>query len=206
MPKKFSSSLNWPLSTIQIKNLPIFLKKDQSTSTTANLPQATGPKNMTKPNIDLSRRPLPARPPQPPPRAKRLSSTGNPPNSRGGSAVSPGGSIVQIQRPSAPPPAVPATLEIGEPTSVTINGVTVTKNKAVNQPQSQQLADEPIREEIEQQLTQQSTNYNESSPSVDHGVIVPATPAMANEDIPDSMQSVPPPPPTSPPPDDDYVN
>ena len=35
----------------------------------------------------------------------------------------------------------------------------------------------------------------------DDGVIVPATPAMANEDIPDSMQSVPPPPPDCPPPD-----
>ena len=35
----------------------------------------------------------------------------------------------------------------------------------------------------------------------DDGVIVPATPAMANEDIPDSMQSMPPPPPSCPPPE-----
>ena len=58
------------------------------------------------------------RPPQPPPRVKRPSVTAS-----GTHRVGP----TPIQRPTAPPPAVPATLEIGEPTSVTINGVTVSK-------------------------------------------------------------------------------
>ena len=137
MPKKFTSALHWPLSNVQIKNLPIFLKKE-----------AKDQNGLKKPNIDVQSRPLPARPPQPPPRSKRPVKVG------------------PVTRPNVPPPAVPvSTLEIGEPTSVTINGVTVTKNE---QP----------------------------------GVLVPASPAMADEDIPDSMQSVPPPPPTCPPPED----
>ena len=98
MPKKLTSSLNWPLSNIQMKNLPLFMKKGEQAN-----PQTT--KVMSKTNIDISKRPLPARPPQPPPRVKRPS------------ASTP--KVGPIQRPSAPPPAVPiATLEIGEPTSV----------------------------------------------------------------------------------------
>lgn len=163
MPKKLNlSAMNWPLSNIQIKNLPMFMKKDSATSmapgSNGSLSISAPTKVMTKTNIDISKRPLPARPPQPPPRVKRPSSS---------RAVA---TAAGIQRPTAPPPAVPspavATLEIGEPTSVTINGVTVQKN---NEP----------------------------------GVLVPATPAMASEDIPDSMQSVPPPPPACPPPEED---
>ena len=138
MPKKLQA-LNWPLSNVQIKNLPVFLKKEAVQAQSGTIP--------TKPNIDVQKRPLPARPPQPPPRLKRPVKVG------------------PISRPNVPPPAVPTTLEIGEPTSVTINGVTVTKNE---QP----------------------------------GVLVPASPAMADEDIPDSMQSVPPPVPSCPPPED----
>ena len=97
MPKKITSALNWPLSNVQIKNLPLFLKKEANSQ--------SGPK---MPNIDVQKRPLPARPPQPPPRSKRPVKVG------------------PVTRPSVPPPAVPvSTLEIGEPTSVTINGVTV---------------------------------------------------------------------------------
>lgn len=169
MPKKLNLSkkaINWPLSNIQIKNLPVFMKKESAATSMASGSNGSNglAKVMTKTNIDISKRPLPARPPQPPPRVKRPSSSSGP---RVVSAVAAAG----IQRPTAPPPAVPspvsvATLEIGEPTSVTINGVTVQKNT------------EP-------------------------GVLVPATPAMANEDIPDSLQSVPPPPPACPPPEEE---
>ena len=71
------------------------------------------------------------RPPQPPPRVKR-------PSVAAQGTQRPGQTT--IQRPSAPPPAVPATLEIGEPTSVTINGVTVSKKTTENtQEESQRL-------------------------------------------------------------------
>ena len=66
----------------------------------------------------LNKKDINCRPPQPPPRVKRPSVTAS-----GTHRVGP----TPIQRPTAPPPAVPATLEIGEPTSVTINGVTVSK-------------------------------------------------------------------------------
>ena len=32
IPKKFTSALHWPLSNVQIKNLPIFLKKEAKVS------------------------------------------------------------------------------------------------------------------------------------------------------------------------------
>merc|ERR1712183_842260 len=83
------------------------------------------------------------------------------------------------------------TLEIGEPTSVTINGVKVVETG-----------------EAGAEVTA-SSGPPSMTPSVTAGsFIVPATPAMANEDIPDSMQSVPPPVPTCPPPefDDEELN
>ena len=140
-----------------------------------------------KPNIDLAKRPLPARPPQPPPRVKK--------QSEARAFSKPSNSINKgPQRPNVPPPAAPtsaATLEIGEPTSVTINGVKVMENE-VNTSNNSASAGGSIS----------------GPPSVSTSVtagsfIVPATPAMANEDIPDSMQSVPPPVPTCPPPEFD---
>jgi hypothetical protein len=163
MPKKLTSGLNWPLSNVQIKNLPMFLKKAEVATV------------VSKPNIDITKRPLPARPPQPPPRSKRQESNSTRPTRL--ATVAPRGGP---QRPNVPPPAAPpTTLEIGEPTSVTINGVTVTKNETFDEVQ-----------------------LRSGPPSTSGGIIVPATPAMANEDIPDSMQSVPPPPPNCPPPDE----
>jgi len=88
---------------------------------------------------------------------------------------------------SAPPPPPPpphlsspstAVLEIGSPMAVTINGVTVSPMAKVDA----------------------------CSPMVDKGFIVPAKPALAHDDIPDSMDHMkthPPPLPISPPPDDD---
>ena len=140
-----------------------------------------------KPNIDLAKRPLPARPPQPPPRVKK--------HSEARAFSKPSNSINKgPQRPNVPPPAAPtsaATLEIGEPTSVTINGVKVMENE-VNTSNNCTSAGGSI------------SGPPSVSPSVTAGsFIVPATPAMANEDIPDSMQSVPPPVPTCPPPEFD---
>ena len=82
------------------------------------------------------------RPPQPPPRVKRPSSV----------AASAGLTTQRVgptplQRPSAPPPAVPATLEIGEPTSVTINGVTVSKKTPENTSQEESQRLETFSEE-----------------------------------------------------------
>ena len=37
MPKKLTTVLNWPLSNVQIKNLPIFLKKENSAGTANNV-------------------------------------------------------------------------------------------------------------------------------------------------------------------------
>jgi len=191
MPKKLTTVLNWPLSNVQIKNLPIFLKKEHSAGTANNVQPISSSNKVNAPLMtksEMSKRPLPARPPQPPPRVKR-SSVG---------AAQPGTQRVAptpIQRPSAPPPAVPAaTLEIGEPTSVTINGVNVTKRNA---PENT-LQDSHIHENQVEETQPHQIQLNQ-----DDGVIVPATPAMANEDIPDSMQSVPPPPPSCPPPEFD---
>jgi len=187
MPKKLTTVLNWPLSNVQIKNLPIFLKKENSAGTTNNVqPISTSNKvnaaSMTK--SEMSNRPLPARPPQPPPRVKRSSVT-----APGTQRVAP----TPIQRPSAPPPAVPpATLEIGEPTSVTINGVNVSKKTT---------PDNPLQDSHTHENQVEESQFQECHLDQDDGVIVPATPAMANEDIPDSLQSVPPPPPSCPPPE-----
>jgi len=202
MPKKLTTALNWPLSNVQIKNLPIFLKKESATISANNnsannvqpIPANKVNAMMAKPNMDPSKRPLPARPPQPPPRVKRPSSV----------AASAGLSTQRVgptplQRPSAPPPAVPATLEIGEPTSVTINGVTVSKKTTENtSPEESQRLETFSEEGV---YIQELPELQGPQEFQDDGVIVPATPAMANEDIPDSMQSVPPPPPDCPPPD-----
>lgn len=168
MPKKLTSALNWPLSNVQMKNLPMFLQQKHKQEVVVN----------SKPNIDIAKRPLPARPPQPPPRSKRQQDGTSRPSRVATVPVASRGP----QRPNVPPPAVP-TLEIGEPTSVTINGVTVTKSSP------------------EEAVTSGPPSV---TPSVTAGsFIVPATPAMANEDIPDSLQSVPPPPPSNPPPIED---
>ena len=182
IPKKFTSALHWPLSNVQIKNLPIFLKKEVKPSN--DTPNNSVAKKLS---IDLAKRPLPARPPQPPPRIKK--------DSRGTVNGTKSPSSKGPQRPNVPPPAVPtstATLEIGEPTSVTINGVKVMENG----------------EAATNGVVNASTTSS-GPPSISAGsFIVPATPAMANEDIPDSMQSVPPPVPTCPPPefDDEDAN
>ena len=89
--------------------------------------------------------------------------------------------------PPPPPPTQPSTpsavLEIGSPMAVTINGVTVSP---------------------------QASKVPESYPRQPSGFLVPAKPAIAHEDIPDSMghhsltSNKPPPPlPMSPPPNDD---
>merc|ERR1712170_212694 len=44
MPKKLQA-LNWPLSNVQIKNLPVFLKKEALQAQSGTIP--------TKPNIDV---------------------------------------------------------------------------------------------------------------------------------------------------------
>jgi len=200
MPKKLTSALHWPLSNVQIKNLPIFLtKKDAKNSNgSATTAEAT---SKTRLNIDLAKRPLPARPPQPPPRVRKQDTNRVGPKSNNSTKT--GGP----QRPNVPPPAAPtstsghnpsgsgaATIEIGEPTSVTINGVKVVESEGSGGPEANVTA---------------SSGPSSMTPSVTAGsFIVPATPAMANEDIPDSMQSVslqlvPPPVPTCPPPEFD---
>ena len=69
MPKKLTTALNWPLSNVQIKNLPIFLKKESATISANNnsannvqpIPANKVNAMMAKPNMDPSKRPLPAR-------------------------------------------------------------------------------------------------------------------------------------------------
>ena len=55
---------------------------------------------------------------------------------------------------------------------------------------------------VESRPNDSTTRPIETEAQSQEGVIVPATPAMANEDIPDSLQSVPPPVPACPPPED----
>merc|ERR1711997_1308249 len=76
MPKKLTTVLNWPLSNVQIKNLPIFLKKEHSAGTANNVQPISSSNKVNAPLMtksEMSKRPLPARPPQPPPRVKRSS-------------------------------------------------------------------------------------------------------------------------------------
>ena len=107
MPKKLTSALHWPLSNVQIKNLPIFLTKKEANSKNSNVNGASAigleATSKTRLNIDLAKRPLPARPPQPPPRVKKQDTNRVGPKSNNSTKT--GGP----QRPNVPPPAAPTS-------------------------------------------------------------------------------------------------
>ena len=203
MPKM--SQVHWPLSTVQIKSIPQLFKtgtsksssKRKKTPTTVSAPinilsttneAATGPATAVPPPPSLQVQteivpsnkqiPLPSAPPRhkkpPPPAIPEVRSS----SPKSFATIAPRNN--SMARPSAPPPVVPPVLDIGTPTAVTINGVTV-----ANSSDSQQMrnpADVVIGSS---------------------GLIVPARPAMADEDMPDSLdqQTRPPPLPDCPPPE-----
>lgn len=210
MPKKPKMpTINWPLSNTQVKKLPQFLKKksskpqSDSDSNTKKVTVVSSPISVVSSTNEAATGPVTAKPlPKAPPRAKK-----NPPpaiptasnNNTNTNRLATISSRPHPPRPSAPPPVAPgsqqAVLEISHPTSVTINGVSVTESNEVTV----------------------------GTDSVDNitanGFIVPARPAMADEDMPDSMETssqqpnetslqLPPPLPEGPPPqfDDDTSN
>lgn len=183
VPKKLKvTSINWPLSNVQINKLPVFLNKKPGAVRPAGPVKRVASvvaNTVSAANSNSSAAPLP------PPRAKRQESkASNPKPSR---LATVGALKNGVARPNVPPPAAPTTLEIGAPTSVTINGVTVTSSS-------------PDKSKFEE------VTLRSGPTSTSAGVIVPATPALAHEDIPDSMQSQPPPLPNSPPPEEDDGN
>ena len=192
MPKV--GPVNWPLSNVQIKKLPQFLHK-KTAAPPANPAQAakkvttvSAPINMLSSTNEAATGP-PNALPRAPPRSKKQPAPVVPSQQRLATITARPHNGSQMTRPSAPPPVVPPTtavLEISTPTSVTINGVSVS-----NSPVSS----------AEEQVT-----ISEESSNVKGGWIVPARPAMADADIPDSLEpqgQAPPPLPTCPPPEFD---
>lgn len=194
MPKM--ASVQWPLSNVQIKNLPTFLHKNSKSgaksktnevkkSVSAPINVLSSTNKAAPPTVNIS-----TSGPRPPPRAKRVAPTPTP----GGPKVVPVESSSPLKaaapqpprlatitarphpvtRPTAPPPTAPSqspVLEIGPPMAVTINGVSFT-NTSMGSPSESGASD-------------CGSNYS-------HDGLVPAQPAMADEDIPDSMEQAPP--------------
>ena len=215
MPKMPSvpkvGDVHWPLSNVQIKKLPNFMKKVKGTpravkpvatattisapiqvlSNTANLKADTLP---NRPHVAVATAPVGGHGPKAPPRVKKQapSPTGPPPPSsqtraqQAGPRLATVGTSRQQQhqhasgRPSAPPPVVPPSvppvLEIGQPTAVTINGVSVGGGGGGARVMSNGSAAEEV--------TVQKT----ASSDVMGGMLVPARPAIADADMPDSME------------------
>eukprot|EP00095_Tigriopus_kingsejongensis_P000468 maker-scaffold217_size252476-snap-gene-1.37 protein:Tk00468 transcript:maker-scaffold217_size252476-snap-gene-1.37-mRNA-1 annotation:"conserved hypothetical protein" len=209
MPKM--AAVQWPLSNVQIKNLPTFLHKNSKSSTHSKGNEVK--KSVSAPINVLSSTNKAAPPtmtivgqtplPRPPPRSKRVAPSptygaASPPRVESSSpqkhaAPQPPRLATitarphPVTRPSAPPPTAPSqtpVLEIGPPTAVTINGVSFATAHS------------------EDDFEDASITTDEDVYSRDQG-LVPAHPAMADEDIPDSMeQHVPPPLPNCPPPEE----
>lgn len=196
-------AVNWPLSNVQIKTLPQLwhrgskTKEDRAaapaTSRTVSAPinmlsstneAATGP-----PNAAMS---MPKAVPRPPPRCRKQPAPGVPSAAqqqqqpRLATITARPHTGTPVVRPMAPPPVIPpGAVEISEPTAVTINGVSVSSNSSpTRSPDSEDVTVSPVG-----------------------GYIVPARPAMADSDLPDSMdQSSLPPLPSNPPPEFDDVD
>ena len=244
MPKMPSvpkvGDVHWPLSNVQIKKLPNFMKKVKGTpravkpvatattisapiqvlSNTANLKADTLP---NRPHVAVATAPTGGGPgPKAPPRVKKQapSPTGPPPPSsqtraqQAGPRLATVGTSRQQQhqhasgRPSAPPPVVPPSvppvLEIGQPTAVTINGVSVGGGGGGGGVMSNGSTGSAAEE-----VTVQKT----ASSDVMGGMLVPARPAIADADMPDSMEQegqpqedTAPPLPTCPPPELDATD
>ena len=239
---KVVNNVSWPLSNVQIKKLPNFMKKVKATPK-ATKPAATAttisaPIHVLSNTANLKADTLPHRPhvggvsgapsagPKAPPRVKKQApSPSGPPQALPSSSQSHAphtgprlatvGTARQQQqqqqvahRPSAPPPVVPPSvppvLEIGQPTAVTINGVSVGGGTGGGGG----VHGVPTAEAVTVQKT--------ASSDVVGGMLVPARPAMADADMPDSMEQqkgqegeedeVPPPLPTCPPPELDVVD
>ena len=246
MPKMPSvpkvNGVSWPLSNVQIKKLPSFMKKVKVTPKTTK-PAATAttisaPIQVLSNTANLKADTLPHRAhvgvaaaptggPKAPPRVKKQapSPTGPPPSSQTQAPTGPRLATVgtsrqqqhqHANRPSAPPPVVPPSvppvLEIGQPTAVTINGVSVGGGGAGGGGLMANASASGVTEEVTVQKT--------ASSDVMGGMLVPARPAIADADMPDSMEQekegrpqegeeegeVPPPLPTCPPPELDAMD
>ena len=208
MPKL--NHINWPLSNVQIKNLPQYFGRgngetkvsaserpvSRKSVTTVSAPiniisstnqAATGP--TPRPTDQLQNQQhqrQQAQQPRAPPRGKKNPPPAIPDLPQVRASSPPNFATIAPRttnatgRPSAPPPVVPpsssstsaAVLDVGTPTAVTVNGVTV------------------------------STSPSSRDPSETNGYLVPARLAMVQEDVPDSLESNKPPPlPSCPPPE-----
>jgi hypothetical protein len=212
---KMAAAVNWPLSNVQIKNLPNFLVKKSSKSS-ANTTTISAPIQVLGSAASSNGSEVFGGP-RPPPRVKKQAPSPKQvpathmaasSSQTVGVAISKNSSAavaslgprlatvtsrphngINLSRPSAPPPVVPPSvpvLEISQPTAVTINGVSVAVPASVCS-----IADE--------------VTVHSATSDVASGMLVPARPAMADEDMPDSMdpqqsQMIPPPLPTCPPP------
>lgn len=249
MPKMPSvpkvNGVSWPLSNVQIKKLPSFMKKVKVTPKTTK-PAATAttisaPIQVLSNTANLKADTLPHRAhvgvaaaptggPKAPPRVKKQapSPTGPPPSSQTQAPTGPRLATVgtsrqqqhqHANRPSAPPPVVPPSvppvLEIGQPTAVTINGVSVGGGGGGGAGGGGLMANASASG-----VTEEVTVQKTASSDVMGGMLVPARPAIADADMPDSMEQekegrpqegeeegeVPPPLPTCPPPELDAMD
>ena len=253
MPKMPSvpkvNDINWPLSNVQIKKLPNFMKKvkvtPRATKPAATATTISAPIQVLSNTANLKADTLPHRPhvavaaapsgggPRAPPRVKKQapSPTGPPPSSQTQTQTGPRLATVgssrqqqhqQANRPSAPPPVVPPSvppvLEIGQPTAVTINGVSVGGGASGGGGGNCGMMSHVQTSGATEEVTVQKT----ASSDVMGGMLVPARPAIADADMPDSMEQeregrpqegeegreeeeVPPPLPTCPPPELDAM-
>ena len=250
MPKMPSvpkvNEISWPLSNVQIKKLPNFMKKvkvtPRATKPAATATTISAPIQVLSNTANLKADTFPHRPhvavaaapggadasggPKAPPRVKKQapSPTGPPPpqsssqtQTQAGPRLATVGTSRQQQnhhgsRPAAPPPvvpppSVPAVMEIGQPTAVTINGVSVGDGGVGGGGGGGGMMPTVSASE---EVTVQKT----ASSDVMGGMLVPARPAIADADMPDSMEQegenkeeseAPPPLPTCPPPELDEV-
>lgn len=188
LPKK-ANLPNWPLSNVQVKKLPTFFKKAKSTTSPSSAENNDKKRTVSAPiNVVSSTNEAATGPPvKPPPRFNKK----NPPPAVPASQVAqpprlatiasrPHPSSASVTRPSAPPPVVPP-IEIGAPTSVTINGVSVSPNGDI--PGTRDI----VKSDVEVQRDEREPGW----------ISAPARPAIADEDMPDSMeqQATPNPPP-----------
>ena len=243
MPKMPSvpkvGDVHWPLSNVQIKKLPNFMKKVKGTpravKPVATATTISAPIQVLSNTANLKADTLPHRPhvavaaapsggPRAPPRVKKQapSPTGPPPSSQTQTQTGPRLATVgssrqqqhqQANRPSAPPPVVPPSvppvLEIGQPTAVTINGVSVGGGAGGGGGGNCGMMSHVQTSGATEEVTVQKT----ASSDVMGGMLVPARPAIADADMPDSMEQegqpqegMPPPLPTCTPPELDATD
>jgi len=226
--------VNWPLTNVPINRLPRFLNGEKSVHVNKIRPSVVAPVRNTSVHItgpistsssrkaaphstnapgDATRKKQPA--PKPPPRIKKQQHEFTSGNNKTGTNITrlaTVGARGHSGQPNSGPapvstPCVPI-LEIGAPTSVTINGVTVTSsssedveivtnmpnqpNKISHSPSNVSTFKDPASVNIDvkaSSIRKQDSIKPSKEGKQQVGWFVPAQPAIANEDIPDSMAS-----------------